>query len=382
MSSSRSDLDTPLNKDPLVGAELSLSDMILLIVDDSPVNLSLMSGIFRDRHKIKVANGGEKALRLAQSEPRPDLVLLDVVMPDVDGYEVCRRLKQDPATRDIPIIFLTGLVDPEEEKKGLELGAADFVTKPVNPPVIVARVSNQLTIKALRDRDRRNLEIIAREKQLLELEQAKTEKLMLNILPAPIADRLKKGEQNISGDHTDVSVLFADIVEFTRMSTQVSAAELVRLLNDLFSRFDMRAREIGLEKIKTIGDAYMVVGGLPTALENHTELCAEMAFGMLEDLQAFNELYGANFRLRIGINSGPVVAGVIGFTKFAYDLWGLTVNAASRMESTAPAGRIQVSEDTAKLLEGKYLLESGGVVECKGLGELSTRLLIGRRANS
>jgi class 3 adenylate cyclase len=205
---------------------------------------------------------------------------------------------------------------------------------------------------------------------------------MLNILPAPIADRLKKGEQNISGDHTDVSVLFADIVEFTRMSTQVSAAELVRLLNDLFSRFDMRAREIGLEKIKTIGDAYMVVGGLPTALENHAELCAEMAFGMLDDLQAFNDLYGANFRLRIGINSGPVVAGVIGSTKFAYDLWGLTVNAASRMESTAPAGRIQVSEDTAKLLEGKYLLESGGLVECKGLGELSTRLLIGRRANS
>jgi len=309
-------------------------------------------------------------------------VLLDVMMPGIDGYEVCRRLKQDPSTRDIPVVFLTGLVDPEEEKKDLELGAADFVTKPVNPPVIVARVSNQLTIKALRDRDRRNLEIIAREKQLLELEQAKTEKLMLNILPAPIADRLKKGEQNISGDHTDVSVLFADIVEFTRMSTQVSAAELVRLLNDLFSRFDMRAREIGLEKIKTIGDAYMVVGGLPTALENHAELCAEMAFDMLEDLQAFNDLYGANFRLRIGINSGPVVAGVIGFTKFAYDLWGLTVNAASRMESTAPAGRIQVSEDTAKLLEGKYLLESGGVVECKGLGELSTRLLIGRRANS
>lgn len=360
--------------------DLPLHDMILLIVDDSPVNLSLMSGIFRDRHRIKVANSGEKALRLAQSEPRPDLVLLDVMMPDIDGYEVCRQLKQDPTTRDIPVIFLTGLVDPEEEKKGLELGAVDFVTKPVNPPVIVARVSNQLLIKALRDRDRRNLELIEHEKRLLELEQAKTEELMLNILPGPIAERLKQGEQVIAGDHPDVTVLFADIVDFTRISTQISAAELVRRLNDLFSRFDIRARKLGLEKIKTIGDAYLVVGGLPVALDTHAERCAEMAFGMVEDLQAFNELFGATLRMRIGINTGPVVAGVIGYTKFAYDVWGLTVNAASRLESTAPVGRIQVSEATARLLETNYLLDSGSVVECKGLGQVRTRLLVDRRS--
>lgn len=365
--------------DTLLLDELPLNDMILLIVDDSPVNLSLMSGIFRDKHRIKVANNGEKALRLAASDPPPDLVLLDVMMPDIDGYEVCRRLKADPTTRDIPIIFLTGLVDPEEEKRGLELGAVDFVTKPVNPPVIVARVRNQLLLKALRDRDRVNLEIIAREKHLLELEQAKTEQLMLNILPAPIAERLKQGEKNISGMHAEVSVLFADIVEFTRMSTQVSATELVRRLNDLFSRFDLRARQLGLEKIKTIGDAYMVVGGLPVATENHAELCAQMAFGILQDLRDFNALYGADFRMRIGINSGPVVAGVIGFTKFSYDLWGLTVNTASRMESTAPAGSIQVSESTLKLLQQGFNLEHHGLVDCKGLGEVNAYLLVSAR---
>lgn len=365
--------------DTLLLDELPLNDMILLIVDDSPVNLSLMSGIFRDKHRIKVANNGEKALRLAASDPPPDLVLLDVMMPDIDGYEVCRRLKADPTTRDIPIIFLTGLVDPEEEKRGLELGAVDFVTKPVNPPVIVARVRNQLLLKALRDRDRVNLEIIAREKHLLELEQAKTEQLMLNILPAPIAERLKQGEKNISGMHAEVSVLFADIVEFTRMSTQVSATELVRRLNDLFSRFDLRARQLGLEKIKTIGDAYMVVGGLPVATENHAELCAQMAFGILQDLRDFNALYGADFRMRIGINSGPVVAGVIGFTKFSYDLWGLTVNTASRMESTAPAGSIQVSESTFKLLQQGFNLEHHGLVDCKGLGEVNAYLLVSAR---
>ncbi len=365
-----------MNTEVVVPSEdLPLNDMVLLIVDDSPVNLALMSGVFRDKHKIKVANNGEKGLRLAASTPPPDLVLLDVMMPDIDGYEVCRRLKSDPATRDIPIIFLTGLVDPEEEKRGLELGAVDFVTKPVNPPVIIARVRNQLMLKALRDRDRINLQIIAREKKLLELEQEKTERLMLNILPAPIAERLKQGEQNISGLHSEVSVVFADLVGFTKLSTTVSATELVTMLNDLFSRFDLRAKSLGLEKIKTIGDAYMVVGGLPIAVENHAELCARMAFGMIEDMRGFNERYGGNFNMRIGIHSGPVVAGVIGFTKFSYDLWGQTVNTASRMESTAPVGRVQVSAATAALLQGRFAMDDNGPVECKGLGPVNTFLL-------
>nr|MDH4482918.1 adenylate/guanylate cyclase domain-containing protein [Rhodoferax sp.] len=216
----------------------------------------------------------------------------------------------------------------------------------------------------------------------LEFEQLKTEKLMLNILPRPIAERLMRGEQNISGNYPEVSILFSDLIGFTDMSSQISATELVRLLNDLFTRFDTRALALGLEKIKTIGDAYMAAGGLPIPRSDHAEICAEMALGMFEDLAAFNQEHSRSLNMRIGINSGPVVAGVIGFNKFSYDLWGHTVNTASRMESTAHPGRVQVAPATYAALEGKFLMEAAGEVLCKGIGNVTTHFLAGRASRS
>jgi adenylate cyclase len=347
----------------------------ILVVDDTPDNLSLMAGLLKDTYRVKLANSGEKALAAVRGPSPPDLILLDIMMPGMSGYEVCEQLKQDPATRDIPIIFLTAMNAADDEKKGLDLGAADYLTKPVSPPIVLARVRNHLAFKRLRDLDQLRMVTMSEEKQLLELEQMKTDKLMLNILPRPIAERLKRGEKNISGSYAESTILFSDLVGFTELSSKISATELVKMLNDLFTRFDKRADRLGLEKIKTIGDAYMAAAGIPIPRSDHAELCADMALGMFEDLDNFNKTHGKSVGMRIGLNSGPVVAGVIGFTKFSYDLWGNTVNTASRMESTAPIGQTQVSTSTYELLKDSFSLQENGLQECKGLGLVNAYLL-------
>jgi len=206
----------------------------------------------------------------------------------------------------------------------------------------------------------------------LQAQTEKTEKLMLNILPKSIADRLKVGEERISDSHVDATILFSDLVGFTRMSAGKSAEELVFLLNDLFTRFDQRALALGLEKIKTIGDAYMVAGGIPNHADDHAIQVVKMALGMYEDLEAFNAEHRMELGMRVGINSGPVVAGVIGHSKFSYDLWGNTVNTASRMESTSVPGKIQVSPSTHAQIREHFKMEERELIECKGLGQIMT----------
>jgi PAS domain S-box-containing protein len=213
----------------------------------------------------------------------------------------------------------------------------------------------------------------------LRKQQEQTERLLLNILPETIANRLKKKPGNIAENFTDVSVLFADIVGFTQISSQLSAIQLVNLLNQIFSAFDRLSDYYGLEKIKTIGDAYMVVGGLPKRRLDHAHAIACMALDMQNAIKIFNHDNHQNFNIRIGIHSGAVVAGVIGIKKFTYDLWGDTVNVASRMESHGLVGKIQVSEATYNLLRDKFIFEERGEIEVKGKGKMTTYLLIGKQ---
>ena len=215
--------------------------------------------------------------------------------------------------------------------------------------------------------------------EALRYQQECTEELLLNILPSPIAQRLKRAESTIADSFANVTVLFADLVNFTEYSAQIPPTKLVELLNKIFSKFDLLAEKHGLEKIKTIGDAYMVVGGLPTPRRDHAEAIAEMALEMQREITRFKGLDGEPFCLRIGINTGPVVAGVIGAKKFTYDLWGDTVNVASRMESHGAAGRIQVTTATYEYLKEKYLFEQRGATPVKGKGEMITYWLIGRK---
>lgn len=209
----------------------------------------------------------------------------------------------------------------------------------------------------------------------LELEQERSEKLLLNILPKSIANRLKENDMRIADSHDAVTILFADIVDFTKLTATMPPAELVDLLSQLFSRFDQLADQYGLEKIKTIGDGYMVVGGAPIYLDDHANVIAQLALQMQEDLALFNQQIDKKLQMRIGISSGPVVAGVIGTSKFAYDIWGDSVNMASRMEKNGLPGMIQVSEFTYNLIKDRHVFEARGLIPIKGKGKVNTYIL-------
>ena len=208
--------------------------------------------------------------------------------------------------------------------------------------------------------------------RLLLAEQERSEQLLLNVLPAPIAARLKQGEEVIADGFPEVTVLFADLVDFTRRSQETTPERVVRILDDLFSALDDLAERHGLEKIKTIGDAYMAVGGLPEPRPDHAEAVAEMALAMREEVARHLDPGGRPLAVRIGIDTGPVVAGVIGRRKFSYDLWGDTVNTASRMESHGVAGCIQVTDRAYRRLRDSYRFERRGPIQVKGKGELVT----------
>ncbi|NET88056.1 MAG: transporter substrate-binding protein [Kamptonema sp. SIO1D9] len=218
-----------------------------------------------------------------------------------------------------------------------------------------------------------------RSEEALRAEQEKSEQLLLNILPQAIATQLKQNQSSIAERFESATILFADIVDFTGLSARVSPTELVDFLNEIFSCFDKLAERHGLEKIKTIGDAYMVAAGIPMPIPNHARAIAEMALDMQREMANFKRSDGKPFNLRIGIHTGPVVAGVIGIKKFAYDLWGDTVNVASRMESQGTASRIQCTESTYRLLEDEYLFIKRGIIYVKGKGEMVTYWLTGKK---
>ena len=206
-------------------------------------------------------------------------------------------------------------------------------------------------------------------------ERNRANNLLLNILPAPIARRLKLGEYPISEKFDSITVLFADIAGFTAWSESLSPDETVDVLNDIFSRFDRIVESKGLEKIKTIGDGYMVVADGPGLVDNHATIMMALAVEMLAEIERFNAERGLTLNIRIGLNTGPAVAGVIGTKKFSYDLWGDTVNTASRMESHGIPGRVQITENTYESLKNYFSFEDRGFIEVKGKGKMHTFLL-------
>lgn len=343
----------------------------LLVVDDSPESREILSMLCEKiGHDPTAVESGEEALEIARREDF-DVIILDIMMPGIDGYEVLTRLKKDPLTRHIPVLMLSGFTELDSIVRCIQLGAEDYLPKPFKAILLKARIDACMEKKRLRDHDQQVI-------RQLEAEQKQSDKLLLNILPEPIANRLKQGEEIIVDSFASVTVLFADLVGFSQFAARLSPNELVRSLNEVFSRFDFLARQFGLEKIKTIGDAYMAVAGVPERCENHAERAADMSLAMLDEILSFNELTGHSLNVRIGLHSGPVVAGVIGTHKFTYDLWGDTVNIASRMESHGHPSAIQVSENTERILRDKFLFITRGRIQIKGQGELMTYLLGGK----
>lgn len=345
----------------------------ILVVDDDKMNRLMISrSLEQQGHRVARAEDGREALELLQAQAF-DVVLLDILMPEMDGYQVLAAIKQDPALRHIPVIMISALDEVESVVRCVEMGADDYLAKPFDPVLLQARISASLTRKRLHDLEQEYM-------RLLQVEQDRSERLLLNILPKPIADRLKQGQGVIADSFAEVTVLFADIVDFTRLSEQIAPTTLVGLLNRIFSAFDLLADQHGLEKIKTVGDAYMVAAGLPTPRSDHVQAMADMALDMRTAIGRFRTEEGESLRLRIGMHTGPVVAGVIGTKKFGYDLWGDTVNIASRMESQGVPDAIQVTQALYDQLGADYLLDARGMVDIKGKGEIMTYLLIGKRA--
>jgi adenylate cyclase len=232
-----------------------------------------------------------------------------------------------------------------------------------------------VNIQDITERKKLEIELQAAKRQL-EREHAKSENLLLNMLPRKVAENLKNGEETVADYYDNVTVMFADLVGFTRLTASISPDDLMDLLNGVFSAFDMLAERHRVEKIKTIGDAYMVASGLPEPASDHAERSARMALAMQEAIKQVNAVYGYDLTLRVGIHSGSALAGVIGMKKLVYDLWGDTVNIASRMETHGVPGRIQVSEATYELLKDTYEFEPRGTLALKNMGQAQAYLLI------
>lgn len=486
----------------------------LVIIDDDPETKRLLSRLLTQQgYCIREAATAQSGLAMILDRP-PELILLDIILPDLDGYSLCKQLKQNPATQEIPVIFLSSLIDSLDKVKAFQAGAADYIAKPFAIQEVLVRVENQLRLAEQRrqlsqqnhllkqevegrmkvekallaaemnyrsvfenstvgifkaskggqfisinpsmahlygyesaeamiatiedisrqvyvqpkrrdellvylnrfdkitdaesevfrkdgstlwvsediwkvcDREGNFLyyegivhDISERRQMEMELRQQRqqADRLLVNILPYRIAQRLKSGARTIAESLDQVSVLFADLVDFTAASSEMSPRHLVSLLNEIFSTFDQLAEFHQLEKIKTIGDAYMVAGGLPTPQKNHDAAIAQFALEICEAIQQFTRPDGSSFQIRIGINTGPVVAGVIGRRKFAYDLWGDTVNIASRMEATGSPQRIQVTPELYEKLKDQFLFEPRGYVAVKGRGQMETYWLVGKR---
>jgi adenylate cyclase len=340
----------------------------ILVVDDNASNRDLLSRrLAREGHRVTTADDGASALALLAAEGF-DLVLLDLMMPGMSGFEVLCRLKADERCRHLPVIMISALDELDSAVRCIEAGAEDYLSKPFNPVVLRARINASLERKRLRDREQAILAELGAEKD-------RSEALLLNILPRQIVERMRRGETVIADHVKGATILFSDIVDFTSLSTELPADVIVALLGEVFSRFDALAERFGLEKIKTIGDGYMVAGGVPEERDDHAAAVAAMALAMLDAVENMRQTAGKPLRLRVGLHSGPLIAGVLGTHKFVYDVWGDTVNTAKRMESYGVPGRIHISAATCQALSDAFRFEPRGPIEIKGKGIMQTYFL-------
>ena len=342
----------------------------ILVVDDVLENRELLQRfLLRQGHSVTLAEDGFAALELAKAA---DVILLDVQMPGLNGQEVLQRLKGDETTKDIPVLMVSALDDLDVVVRCILDGAIDYLAKPYNPILLKARIGACLENKRLRDKERAYLEQLTDERE-------RSETLLLNILPPNIAARLKDGEEPIVDSVGDVTVLFADIVGFTPLSATVPATKMIEYLDAIFTEFDRLAGVYGLQKLKTVGDCYEVVGGMPPASHNPVDKVADFGLALIESLNHLNAQLGTDFHARVGLNLGPVIAGVLGKKKLMYDVWGDAVNVAQRMEAHGVPDRVMVSEAVRLKLEETFDFEARMEIDIKGKGIMPTSLLIGRK---
>ncbi len=377
---------------------LYLLSLVLLIATAASINIKLRRSSAAIRQaEAKYHSIVENSVNgIAQITPEGQILSANPALARIYGYDSPERL-----CKNVVDVDRTLYVSPDHRSRFKRLveqegSISDFelqVYRQDGTPIWISE-----SARAVRDRKGKLLyyegtvvdtTVRKQMETCLRQEQSKSERLLLNILPKEIAEQLKQSSDTLAQPHKEAliaeqfdqaTILFADIVNFTPLSAQMSAKELVNLLNQIFSLFDRLAQQYSLEKIKTIGDAYMVAGGLPMPRNDHAEAISEMALGMQAAISTLQVDTGKSFQIRVGINTGPVIAGVIGRQKFSYDLWGDAVNVAARMESTGMPGQIQVTEYTYKLLQDKYEFQKRGAIAIKGKGDMTTYWLLGRKA--
>ncbi len=322
---------------------------VILAVDDSVENLQILASLLKDDYKVKVAKDGYKAIELAKQEPYPDLILLDIVMPEMNGYEVCEQLKSDPKTQKIPVIFITALNEVADETKGLQKGGADFISKPINPDIVRARIKIHLELQA---------------------ERKKSESLLRVLLPENvISDLIVKGSHKPE-IHKNVSIMFCDFIGFTGITSHLSPEFLIEELTDIYGVFDEICEKHEAIRIKTIGDAYMAAAGLGITSTDHAKKMVNVGLDIVSYLKNRNISAQQQWQCRIGINSGNVIAGIIGKSRFSYDIIGIDVNIASRVESAGEKTAVTITSSTKNLLDAKYKFRNLGSRQLKGTDDM------------
>ncbi|MDA8410802.1 MAG: response regulator [Treponema sp.] len=329
---------------------------LVLVVDDIEENLKVLSETLVEAgfHPLQ-AKSGERALQIA-ARAKPDLILLDIKMPGMDGFETISRLKADPELSDIPVIFISALNQIEDKVEGFRAGAVDYVSKPFQREEVVARVGTHLRLREAQ--------------RSVEREREKSDRLLEALLPASIAAELKEKGLSEPRSFAEASVLFGDLVNFTGQSAHLSPRLVIDELNAITAAFDDIVRDHGCERIKTIGDAYLAVSGMPEPNADHAYSLVRAADAMLGWLAARNAKADIQWEMRVGINSGEVVAGIVGVRRYIYDVFGDTVNVASRMENASAPMRINLSASTRRLLGDRVDCEDRGLLEVKGQGPM------------
>ena len=335
----------------------------ILIVDDIEENLKVLTETLVEEgfHPLQ-AKSGERAIQIAKMA-KPDLILLDIKMPGMDGFETIRVLKSDPETAEIPVIFISALNQIDDKIKGFQAGAVDYVSKPFQKEEVVARVGTHLNLRQAQ--------------RAVEAERKKADDLLLTILPRAVAQELKDKGQSAPQFFPHATVLFSDIVGFTERATSLDPSLLINELNDIFTGFDSIMLAHGCERIKTIGDAYMAASGIPVANPDHAPAMAKAALAMVAWLTERNKTASQGWEIRVGLDSGSVVGGIVGRHRYIYDVFGDTVNTASRMESASAPMQINLSETTRTLLGDQARVEERGAIEVKGKGLMKMYFLRG-----
>ena len=349
-------IEPSATQNKLVGQSIDAAS--LLVVDDNELNRDMLKRrLERLGYKVSCAENGIEALRLLRTEAF-DLLLLDIIMPEMDGFEVLEQLETEPLLRDIPVIVLSASDQLDHVVRCIQKGAQDYLSKPFNPVLLQARIGSCLERKRLRDQETRYLRQIEQEKQ-------RSDQLLHVILPRDIAAELKTTDTVKPRRFEKVGILFCDIVDFTAYSARRGPEEILSHLQMLVEAFEQLCLKHDLEKIKTIGDSFMASAGLITRADDPALNCVKCGLDMVAAAQKLP----ASWQVRIGIHVGPVIAGVVGHRKYQYDVWGDTVNTASRVEQAAAVGSVCVNKDTWNLVAGHCSGRSLGRIELKGKGE-------------